>query len=142
MQVKSRRWWKAYFFLFALTTIANVADSVWFLVTDPFEPDEIFNSLYLPFQFAELAAVFGYAYNRAIRPRRVWPVVLVVSVLYSVYCFYVFLPAYPDSNALGFVIVIGTLIVVLDVLCWIAIFRYAYRSDELWSSLPVRNGTS
>ncbi len=137
MQKGSRRWWKAYFVFLVLITVGSLAASVYGLVVDDDELGSLVEWLTYPYQVIQLVGIFGYAYHRRFATRRAWRMVFVASVVITVGTFVTsVLDGIPLEVDLSMILILLGFVVLAEGIACVALFHYAYRSDELWIEPP------
>ena len=129
----NRRWWKAYFLVALILTAGGFVFS-WF--ADIEWGMRWWEWLFVPLYALQIFALYCFAFWHRVGVRRGWKLLFVASVLYEIWCL-VELTMTPElesiSQAQGFFLastIGGTLAIQMPML--VALFLYAFRSEELW----------
>ena len=125
-------WWKIYFFLLLLLTLAVIA---WAVLAEPsvFTLVEIID---LVLSFVGIVGLFGLAFNKAIGQQVFWKYFFYVNVVSSLIYMFVFplagIAFYGTVSEFNLEFAISVLLVVP--LLW-ASYLYAYRRGMLWEMI-------
>ncbi len=139
MIVRQSKFWRGYFVLFTLVTIAGL---FWPLLSSLFPQLGLETSL-LDFGFSvwatiELLGLYGFMFSRQIGSRNIWKLVFFTSVSFAFYSVYDPLTDFHlEGDGIEFIGIIGTVataVIVLFVPLWIALYRYAWTERQLWVS--------
>jgi len=81
-----------------------------------------------------LLCIFGYAYNKKFLIQSYWKPVLPVTMIYDFYYFFVEEPWSFESEEEMYIILITIGIIILPILFfqYLALYRYAFKADEIW----------
>lgn len=123
--------WKIFFWLFLVLEFTAIV----FMIFDPETSGfELFSDFVI--NAAILMGLFGYSYNRKILIRKLWGYVIPVGIVYDSHSI-VTLGWLDISTKLELYILVGLLLLVmfpLMILQYYGLFKYRYRSDEIWSN--------
>ena len=81
-----------------------------------------------------LLGIFGYAFDRRIFPQKLWRPIVPAAIVYDVYYIFIDDPwAFESSEEMYFVMgVFAVVFLPLMYFQYLALFRYAFRADEVW----------
>ena len=124
-----KTWWKVFFWFLLGLEILSISFG---LMED--SKSLIGLGLEISIYSLVLLGVFGYAFNRRFLNQLLWRPVIPVVAVYDVYYIFFDEPwAFESSEEMYFVIALFVLIFVPLIACqYIALFRYAFRADEIW----------
>ncbi len=128
---KSRsKWWKVYFFVFLLLSLLNYIEIFQDMLTGKNIIYGIIDFIISPFV---LVGVFGYAFNRKILNRKLWKIVLPVSIICDLIGIHRMIYESLGDKIPIAVLVIGFIILTpLLIFQYIALYKYAYSDIEPW----------
>jgi hypothetical protein len=126
-----RFWWKAYFFfVLVLTLVGSVVD---FYIFDTPSTLEWWDWLVYPLYLLQFVGLYGFAYLRPIAIPAVWRATLGASLVYESYS--ILSIAFDGSTTdemILFIVGMLTLTTLFQGPLLYAIYRYGFRSGELW----------
>jgi hypothetical protein len=130
---KPGRWWKMYAIgavLWLLGTIAIYASN----------PSSIRWSLVVDALISALCAfgLTGFAWQRAILKARLWKLLIPLVPVWDVAYPTLLLPNQPAAASPSVLVAVVAILVLLALIKYVALFRYAYRSDHLWTDQKLR----
>ena len=116
-------WWLAYFGLVSLAFIGS-------LILGPHSPIRLLSYVFDGFS---LVGLWGYISGKAIGWRQFWAIYLVLSVAeFSM----ALVPSLWDGLQHDFAwVVLGLIAALIQFPCWLAIWRYAFRSPHVWQRI-------
>jgi hypothetical protein len=131
----AQRWyWKAYFVVMTALTLVAIAFA-FFPPSESTDYDLLVDWAAVPLYIVQLVGLFGFVYSRRIVRPMLWRLVFVASVIELLWTLYSLLADLTDAaesywSVLG---VISLAIVAMTVPMLIALYRYGFRSPELWA---------
>jgi hypothetical protein len=128
MAVDRKRGWRVYFWLVGLfLVIALVAE-----IVEPADDPFVDTVDYLTSGFS-LAGLFGYAYSRRILSQTIWRIWLPIAVVWDLALLVRQVTKGNLASDLVTFFAIALLWAIVAVPVYVAIYRYGYRSPDLWS---------
>jgi peptidoglycan/LPS O-acetylase OafA/YrhL len=127
-QTTPGRWWKA----FAIGAALWLAGTIALYVDDPslISAASIGDALVSTFV---LFGLLGYAFGRRFLARKVWKLAVPLTPIWDIAYPTLLLPERPLEASHTAACLVGLAFLVLALTKYIALFRYAYRSDNVWT---------
>jgi hypothetical protein len=123
------RWWKA----FAVGAVLWLAGTIALYVEDPsvVSPASVADLLVSLFF---LVPLLGYAFRRRFLSRKLWKTTVPFAPLWDVVYPTLLLPDRPPVASPTIVTFVAVLFVVMAIVKYVALLRYAYLSSDLWTA--------
>jgi hypothetical protein len=131
--MKPRWWWFVYFAFAAIVALVTIVTPL--LLELVRERWVWWQWVYIPLIVFQMAGLFGYVFSRRIGFPRLWQFAFVVSVPYALWGSYSLTlnPTFA-GRSVGFWVAIIAFGFVLNVPLLIALFRYGFRSKDIWNA--------
>lgn len=135
-ELRPKKLWKIFFWFIVVAEILSIK----MMIGDNDPIVKIFADVFV-YSFV-IMGLFGYSYNRRIINRMIWKLTIPVALFYDVYTMLVMdVDGAESAGELMFTSVF--LVVTVTPLLffqYLGLFKYAYRSDEIWQYMTGHSG--
>lgn len=127
-QPKPKYMWKVYFWLFLVIKVVSFI----YLLFQPQGARAWVLAIEAVIYPLVLCGVYGYAYNKRFFFKKLWPVVLVMGVLWDGYIVYELAKDVVSKGDVIYWMSSIIMVILVVVIPYFSLYFYSYRSEEVW----------